>query len=114
MSFQLPRQIKKLRAKTAVAAAHLATFASRATGRGAGGMIGGLVARAIDPGIMEQLAGDRPAVIVTGTNGKSTTTRMLAAAMNKKYDIATNDGGDNMDAGIVSALMAAEMLRISC
>ena len=108
MSFQLPRQIKKLRAKTAVAAAHLATFASRATGRGAGGMIGGLVARAIDPRIMEQLAGDRPAVIVTGTNGKSTTTRMLAAAMNKKYDIATNDGGDNMDAGIVSALMAAE------
>lgn len=51
MSFQLPRQIKKLRAKTAVAAAHLATFASRATGRGAGGMIGGLVARAIDPGL---------------------------------------------------------------
>ena len=108
MSFQLPRQIKKLRAKTAVAAAHLATFASRATGRGAGGMIGGLVARAIDPSIMHQLAGDRPAVIVTGTNGKSTTTRMLAAAMAEKYDIATNDGGDNMDAGIVSALMAAE------
>ena len=108
MSFQLPRQIKKLRAKTAVAAAHLATFASRATGRGAGGMIGGLVARAIDPSIMHQLAADRPAVIVTGTNGKSTTTRMLAAAMAEKYDIATNDGGDNMDAGIVSALMAAE------
>ena len=68
--FQLPRQIKKLRAKTAVTGAHLATFASRATGRGAGGMIGGLVARAIDPSIMTQLAGDRPAVIVTGTNGK--------------------------------------------
>lgn len=108
MSFQLPRQIKKLRAKTAVTAAHLATFASRATGRGAGGMIGGLVARAIDPSIMTQLAGDRPAVIVTGTNGKSTTTRMLAAAMRSKYSIATNDGGDNMDAGIVSALMAGE------
>ena len=108
MSFQLPRQVKKLRANAAVTAARLATFASRATGRGAGGMIGGLVARAIDPGIMEQLAGDRPAVIVTGTNGKSTTTRMLAAAMRTKYSIATNDGGDNMDAGIVSALMAGE------
>ncbi|MGO2166279.1 MurT ligase domain-containing protein [Corynebacterium casei] len=106
MSFQLPRQVNKLRANAAVTAARLATFASRATGRGAGGMIGGLVARAIDPNIMAQLAGERPAVLVTGTNGKSTTTRMLAAAMRTKYQVATNDGGDNMDAGIVSALMA--------
>lgn len=106
MSFQLPRQVKKLRANAAVTAARLATFASRATGRGAGGMIGGLVARAIDPNIMAQLAGERPAVLVTGTNGKSTTTRMLAAAMRTKFQVATNDGGDNMDAGIVSALMA--------
>ncbi|MFH0412866.1 MurT ligase domain-containing protein [Corynebacterium sp. L4756] len=108
MSFQLPRQFKKLRAHTAVTAARLATYASRATGRGAGGMIGGLIARAIDPSIMTQLAGERPAVIVTGTNGKSTTTRMLAAAMRTNYSIATNDGGDNMDAGIVSALMAGK------
>ncbi|MDN6465031.1 MAG: MurT ligase domain-containing protein [Corynebacterium casei] len=106
MSFQLPRQVNKLRANAAVTAARLATFASRATGRGAGGMIGGLVARALDPNIMAQLAGERPAVLVTGTNGKSTTTRMLAAAMRTKYQVATNDGGDNMDAGIVSALMA--------
>lgn len=106
MSFQLPRQVNKLRANAAVTAARLATFASRATDRGAGGMIGGLVARAIDPNIMAQLAGERPAVLVTGTNGKSTTTRMLAAAMRTKYQVATNDGGDNMDAGIVSALMA--------
>lgn len=110
MSFQLPRQVNKLRANAAVTAARLATFASRATGRGAGGMIGGLVARAIDPNIMAQLAGERPAVLVTGTNGKSTTTRMLAAAMRTKYQVATNDGGDNMDAGIVSALMAGQML----
>ena len=69
-------------------------------------MIGGLVANAIDPTIMEQLAARRPAILITGTNGKSTTTRMLAAAMRRKYSVATNDGGDNMDAGIISALMA--------
>ena len=96
----------RFRSTAAIGAARLATAASRATGRGAGGMIGGLVAGTIDPNIMASLAGDRPAVLVTGTNGKSTTTRMLAEAMRGSYTVATNDGGDNMDAGIISALMA--------
>lgn len=69
-------------------------------------MIGGMIARAIDPDIMASLSGGRPAVLVTGTNGKSTTTRMLAAAVGTNYTVATNGGGDNMDAGIVSALIA--------
>ena len=69
-------------------------------------MIGGLIAGAIDPDIMASLGGGRPAVLVTGTNGKSTTTRMLAAALRADRTVATNDGGDNMDAGIISALMA--------
>ncbi|AWB83195.1 Mur ligase family protein [Corynebacterium liangguodongii] len=98
--------LSRLRAGAAVAAARLATTASRATGRGAGGMIGGLVAGAIDPTIMASLGGGRPAALVTGTNGKSTTTRMLAAAVATKHTVATNDGGDNMDAGIISALLA--------
>ncbi|MEH0148108.1 MurT ligase domain-containing protein [Corynebacterium sp. Q4381] len=96
----------RIRSTAAIAAARAATAASRATGRGAGGMIGGLVAGAIDPNIMATLAGGRPAVLVTGTNGKSTTTRMLAGALRSTYSVATNDGGDNMDAGIISALMA--------
>lgn len=98
--------LRRLRSRAATTAAQLATTASRLTGRGAGGMIGGLVANAIDPTIMENLGSGRPAVLVTGTNGKSTTTRMLAAAMRSRFSIATNDGGDNMDAGIISALLA--------
>ncbi|UIZ92247.1 DUF1727 domain-containing protein [Corynebacterium sp. CNCTC7651] len=98
----------KFRSHVALTAARLATAASRATGRGAGGMIGGLVAGAIDPNIMEQLGGGRPTALVTGTNGKSTTTRMLAGALRSTHTVATNDGGDNMDAGIISALMAGE------
>ena len=96
---------QRLRSSVAVSAAKLATTASRATGRGAGGMIGGLVAGAIDPNILDQLAG-RPTILVTGTNGKSTTTRMLVGALRTKFTVATNDGGDNMDAGIISALLA--------
>ena len=99
---------KRLRSTAAVTAAKLATKASRASGRGAGGMIGGLVAGAIDPGILEQLGGGRPSVLVTGTNGKSTTTRMLAGAIGSQHTVATNEGGDNMDAGIISALLAGE------
>ncbi|AQQ14130.1 UDP-N-acetylmuramoyl-L-alanyl-D-glutamate synthetase [Corynebacterium glaucum] len=99
-------RLARIRSSLAVTAARAATAASRATGRGAGGMIGGLVAGAIDPNIMDSLGRGRPAVLVTGTNGKSTTTRMLASAMRTTHTVATNDGGDNMDAGIISALMA--------
>ncbi|HCG45618.1 MurT ligase domain-containing protein [Corynebacterium flavescens] len=108
MRFHLPTAVKKARTNAATTAARLATAASRATGRGSGGMIGGLIAGAIDPTIMAQLGRGRPAVLVTGTNGKSTTTRMLAAAVRSTYRVATNDGGDNMDAGIISALLAGK------
>ena len=95
-----------LRSRIACQAADLATWASQKTGRGAGGMIGGLVANAIDPNLLAQLGQGRPTVLVTGTNGKSTTTRMLAHALASRYSVATNEGGDNMDAGVISALLA--------
>lgn len=94
------------RGRTAAALARLATWASRVSGRGSGGMIGGLVALKVDPGLMRQLAAGRRSALVTGTNGKSTTTRMLAAALSAVDSVASNTGGDNMDAGIVSALNA--------
>lgn len=94
-----------LRSALAKTAARLATTASRMTGRGAGGMIGGLVAQAIDPTILESLAG-RPTVLVTGTNGKSTTTRMVVAALRTQFSVVSNEGGDNMDAGLISALLS--------
>ena len=95
-----------LRSRIACQAADLATWASQKTGRGAGGMIGGLIANAIDPNLLAQLGQGRPTVLVTGTNGKSTTTRMLAHALQSRYSVATNEGGDNMDAGVISALLA--------
>ena len=95
-----------LRSRIACQAADLATWTSQKTGRGAGGMIGGLIANAIDPNLLAQLGQGRPTVLVTGTNGKSTTTRMLAHALQSRYSVATNEGGDNMDAGVISALLA--------
>ena len=70
-------------------------------------MIGGLVAMTLDRSILGQLGRDRRSVVVTGTNGKSTTTRMTAAALATLGPVATNAEGANMDAGLVAALAAA-------
>ncbi len=69
-------------------------------------MIGGLIALKIDPTVMDQLGRGRRTVLVTGTNGKSTTTRMTAAALGRLGAVATQADGANMDAGIVAALDA--------
>jgi UDP-N-acetylmuramyl tripeptide synthase len=69
-------------------------------------MIGGLVALTLDRSILRQLGTGRRTVIVTGTNGKSTTTRMTAAALETLGPVASNAEGANMDAGLVAALAA--------
>ncbi|MCV6971563.1 Mur ligase family protein [Mycobacterium bohemicum] len=94
------------RARLALAAGASARWASRVTGRGAGAMIGGLVAMTLDRSVLHQLGAGRRCVIVTGTNGKSTTTRMTAAALGTLGPVATNAEGANMDAGLVAALAA--------
>ena len=69
-------------------------------------MIGGLVAMTLDRSVLRQLGAGRRTVVVTGTNGKSTTTRMAAAALGTLGPVATNAEGANMDAGLVAALAA--------
>jgi lipid II isoglutaminyl synthase (glutamine-hydrolysing) len=69
-------------------------------------MIGGLVAMTLDRTVLRQLGVGRRTVIVTGTNGKSTTTRMTAAALGTLGAVATNAEGANMDAGLIAALAA--------
>ncbi|MCX6480071.1 MAG: MurT ligase domain-containing protein [Mycobacterium sp.] len=96
-----------LRGRAALGAGSAARWASRVTGRGAGAMIGGLVAMSLDRSVLGQLGAGRHTAVVTGTNGKSTTTRMVAAALSTMGPVATNGEGANMDAGLVAALAAA-------
>ncbi|PSR62721.1 DUF1727 domain-containing protein [Nocardia sp. MDA0666] len=93
-----------VRGRLALRAAAAASWASQKAGRGKGSMIGGLIALQIAPDIMTQLGRDRRTVLVTGTNGKSTTTRMTAAALAELGRVVTQADGANMDAGIVAAL----------
>ncbi len=92
------------RGRVAMRLASAAAWASRKSGRGKGAMIGGLIALQVDRSIMGQLGAGKNSVLVTGTNGKSTTNRMVAAALSTLGPVATNADGANMDAGLVAAL----------
>lgn len=99
-------RVVSVRGRLALAAGAVARWASRTSGRGAGAMIGGLVAMTLDRSLLAQLGRERRTVVVTGTNGKSTTTRMVAAALRDLGAVATNSEGANMDAGLIAALAA--------
>lgn len=101
------------RGRVALGAGAAARWASRVTGRGAGAMIGGLVSMTLDKSILRQLGAGRRSVVVTGTNGKSTTTRMTAAALATVGPVATNAEGANMDAGLVAALAGARQANLA-
>jgi UDP-N-acetylmuramyl tripeptide synthase len=67
-------------------------------------MIGGRLALRLDPGVLATVARGRRSVLVTGTNGKSTVTALVAAALSAEGPVVTNSTGANMPDGIVTAL----------
>ncbi|MDO5719999.1 MAG: MurT ligase domain-containing protein [Actinomycetaceae bacterium] len=94
------------RARSAIIAGSLAGRASRLLGKGSGGMIGGLVATRLDPHILSKVARGKDTVLITGTNGKSTTTAMVRAALGATGEpVASNLRGDNMTSGNLVALL---------
>ena len=85
--------------------ATLATGAlSRRLGRGSGSVVGGRVGLAIEPDLLALLGRGRTTALVTGTNGKTTTTRLLVAALGGRRLVATNATGSNLPPGLVAAL----------
>ncbi len=87
-----------------MAAGRAAGFLSRATGLGGGGVIGGRLTLRLAPGAAAALAEDREIVLVSGTNGKTTTSALLAAALATRAPVAANADGANTDAGLMTAL----------
>ncbi|GAA1603692.1 MurT ligase domain-containing protein [Saccharothrix algeriensis] len=96
-----------LRASLAASVSRTAAALSRATGRGDGSVIGGKIGMMIDPDLLAHLAEGRRIALVSGTNGKTTTTRFTAAAVGVLGDVATNSFGANMPTGHTSALARA-------
>jgi UDP-N-acetylmuramyl tripeptide synthase len=96
-----------LRAKVATTLSRGVAALSRATGRGDGAVIGGKIGMMIDPNLLANLAAGREIALISGTNGKTTTTRLTAAAMGVLGPVATNSLGANMPTGHASALAKA-------
>ena len=103
-----------LRLAASVSAGKTVAGISRRLGRGGGTALPGLVAERIDPRFVAQLGRSlrRGRVLVTGTNGKTTTTRMLASILTEAGSpYLHNREGSNMMRGIGSALIAAATPR---
>lgn len=94
----------KFRTKLAVRAGRVAAAASRVSGRGEGMVVGGKVILKLAPNAVADLAGERVQVLVSATNGKTSTTRLLATAVEQVGPVVTQPTGANMTAGVVSAL----------
>ncbi len=95
-----------LRTSAAIVAGKALRYAARL--RGGGSALPGLVAERVDPALLARTLADVPGgiVVVTGTNGKTTTTKMLAAiiaAHGKR--VFTNPTGSNFTRGVLSAML---------
>lgn len=94
-----------LRARLATSIGGAAGKMSRLAGRGDGSVIGGVIGLRMEPELLSLLAEGRQVVLVTGTNGKTTTTRLITAALGALgYEVASNAFGANMEAGLAAAL----------
>jgi lipid II isoglutaminyl synthase (glutamine-hydrolysing) len=97
----------RLELETALARA--AGRLSRLTGRGGGTTVPGRLLAAIDPAAVTRLA-DRlqsGSVLLSATNGKTTTAAMAAAILAPRFRLARNGAGANLVSGVASSLVAA-------
>jgi len=94
-----------MRARLATTLGGAAGTMSRLAGRGDGSVIGGVIGLRLEPDLLALLSAGRQIVLVTGTNGKTTTTRLITAALGALgQDVASNAFGANMEAGLAAAL----------
>ncbi|WP_270886270.1 Mur ligase family protein [Pedococcus sp. 5OH_020] len=101
-----------LRTTAAVVAGKAARAASRL--RGGGSALPGLVAERVDPGFLAHALADVPGgiVVVSGTNGKTTTTKMLVAVLRAHgRSVFTNPTGSNFTRGVISSMLGELPLR---
>jgi lipid II isoglutaminyl synthase (glutamine-hydrolysing) len=97
-----------LRTAAAVTAGKLARAGLRTFGRGATALPG-LITLAVDPDVIGHISArlERGVILVSGTNGKTTTARMLSDVLRAAgWSPVHNRSGSNLDRGIAAALLA--------
>ncbi|HAM21632.1 MAG TPA: DUF1727 domain-containing protein [Actinobacteria bacterium] len=95
---------RKLRTRMAITAGRMASATSRIAGRGEGMVVGGRVMLKLAPDAIADLANGRVAALVSATNGKTSTTRLLANAVEQLGPVVTAATGANMTSGVVTTL----------
>lgn len=76
--------------------------------RGGGSALPGLVVEKLDPKFISKVLGDLPhgVVIITGTNGKTTTTKMVVELLRASgLRVFTNRSGSNFTRGVIASLL---------
>ncbi len=100
---------RSVRTSIAIAAGRATGWLSRVTGRGQGATVSGRVMNAISPDLLRELASDQHVALVSATNGKTTTTRLLAAAVGADgRALVSNSTGANLTSGIAPTLARAD------
>ncbi|MGH7902940.1 MAG: MurT ligase domain-containing protein [Candidatus Dormibacteraceae bacterium] len=102
-----------MRGRLAVWAGKATGALSRASGRGGGTTLPGDVARAVDPAVLQRLAGELTggAVLVAGTNGKTTTSRLVTRLLEGiPSHVVANRSGSNLITGVTAAAVAGARL----
>jgi len=87
---------------------------SRAAGRGGGTTLPGKLLWKLDPGAVDELAArlSKGSVLVSATNGKTTTTAMAARILGVGARLAWNRSGANLLSGIASELVASRKAEL--
>ena len=94
---------------TAVGLGKTVRTLSRRLGRGGGTTLPGYLAQKLDPALVSDLMADIPcgSIVVSGTNGKTTTCRIIAAALRAGgFAPIHNHEGSNLDQGVATTLLA--------
>src|SRR6266516_3671988 len=100
-----PSGLERARLSLAISAGKLASASGRLLRIGGGTSLPGLVARRIDPDVLKSVVGASKArkIVITGSNGKTTTARMTAAmAASNGKSVSHNRAGSNMLQGVTS------------
>lgn len=106
--------MKAARRTLAVLTSRAASAGIRMSGRGGGTALPGQLALKVDSDLLSKLARrlSSGAVVVAGTNGKTTTSRMLAGALQRQgLRVAHNRSGSNLARGVTAALAEQLPLR---
>lgn len=100
-----------LRLTIALIVAKLITLTLKAKGSGATAAPG-LIALKIDPNLISKLCAkiSGGSIVISGTNGKTTTARLTFDTLSKDYKIIHNRQGSNLMRGIASALISKTTL----